>query len=160
MPELDFENEIEIDPDALDIECLRQATLFMRYSKEEAKAKKSMARAWENLKVTRSRLILEVSGDKAYSNAQKVEAYYRTHPDHIAAKEEFVVAEYEANMASAAVHAFRQRKYMIENLVRLGLADYFARPVEPRDLGGEYVKSKEDKQKDAKTKRASRRSRK
>lgn len=138
----EYTNDIEIDPDELDIECLRQPSLFGKYSRAEAKAKRNYAIAYENVKVTRSELIKLAGGNKELSNAQKVEAFYRTHPKHIEAKEQFIEAEYEMNIATAAVFAFNQRKSMLENLVRLGLADYFARPSEPRNVKEELDKKR------------------
>ena len=148
MPELNYEQDIEIDAEALDVECLRQATLFYKYSKIEAEAKRVHGQAWEESKLVRSRLIKEGGADKSLSNAAKMEAFYRSHPDHIEAKQNLIEAEYELNMATAAVRAMQQRKYMLENLTRLALADYFARPSEPRDIRKE-VESAEEKTKAA-----------
>ena len=94
----------------------------------------------------RLRLVLEAGEDKSLKNAQAVEAYYRNHDDHIQAKQEMIEAEYQANIAGAACFAMRQKKDMLENLSRLALADYFARPTEPRDLPGEAEKRKEGRQ--------------
>jgi hypothetical protein len=141
---MNYEEDIEIDPSALDVESLRQASLFYQYSKAEAEAKNKHQLAWEKIKVIRSELILQAAEDKALKNAQAVEAYYRNHPKHIKAKEELMQAEYDQNIASAACFAMRQRKDMIENLTRLAMADYFARPSEPRDLAGESGKKREE----------------
>lgn len=135
--ELDIDRDLEIDPDALDVECLRQPTLFSRYAREEARAKKRHAEAWENVKVVRSELVLEAAGMKELKNASQQEAFYRDHPRHQEAKRQLAQAEFEMNMASAAVSSMYQRKYMLEKLVALGLADYFARPAVPRNLSQE-----------------------
>ena len=159
MDKLNYEQDVEIDPNALDVECLRQASLFYQYSRAEADAKRNHALAWENLKVVRSGLILNAG--KEYSNAQKVEAYYRDHPDHQEAKKELAEAEYQMNLASAACFSMRQRKDMLENLTRLALSDYFARPSEPRDLPNEAAKreTRTEKVRDRASERLSRRSR-
>jgi hypothetical protein len=141
---MNYEDDINIDPSALDVESLRQASLFYQYSKAEAEAKHKHQLIWENAKVIRSELILQAAEDKALKNAQAVEAYYRSHPKYKKAKEELIQAEYEQNIASAACFAMRQRKDMIENLTRLAMADYFARPSEPRDLAGESNKKREE----------------
>jgi hypothetical protein len=146
MNNLNYEQDVEIDPNALDVECLRQASLFYQYSKNEAEAKRAHALAWEKVKVTRARLVLEAGEDKSLKNAQAVEAYYRDHDDHKEAKKELIEAEYQANIAGAACFAMRQKKDMLENLTRLALADYFARPSEPRDLPGEAEARKEGRQ--------------
>jgi len=139
----DYLQDIEIDPDELDIECLRQASLFSKYGKREAIAKRNYAIAYENVKVIRSELIQLAGGMKELSNAQKVEAFYRTHPKHIEAKKQFIEAEYEMNIANSAVFAFNQRKSMLEQLTKLCLADYFARPSEPRNIREELDNKRE-----------------
>lgn len=146
MPELNYEEDLEINPDALDVECLRQPTLFYRYSAHEADCKRTLAEAHEDLKTIRSELIMEARQDKSIKNAQQLEAYYRTDPRYIKVKDKMIQAEYEANMASTAVWAFNTRKAQLENLVKLALADYFARPAEPRNLSEEVDKTKEREQ--------------
>lgn len=140
---LNFEKDIEIDETALDVEILRQPTLFYKYTRYEANKKKALALAHERVKTIRSELVKEASTDKSIKNATQIEAYYRNDPDYQEAKEVMIEAEYEANMASNAVWAFNQRKIMLENLVKLALADYFARPTDPRDLTEEVNKIKE-----------------
>lgn len=144
--ENEFNLDLEIDPDNLDVELLRQPMLFSKYARMEAGAKKAMAEAHEDLKITRSQLIKEVASNKDYGNAQKVEAYYRDHPDHIAAKEKLIQAEYEANILSNTVFSLHQRKTVLENLVRLALAEWFARPGMGRELAEELKNYNERRQ--------------
>jgi hypothetical protein len=139
-----YNEEIEIDPDALDVECLRQASLFMKYSQREAREKRNVALATENVKIIRSELIKLAAGNKDLGNAQKVEAFYREHPKHKEAKQELIEAEYQLNIATSAVFAFNHRKTMLEKLVQLAMADYFARPSEPRDVRKELDKRREN----------------
>lgn len=143
MTELNFESDIEIDPDALDVEMLRHASLFYKYSKHEAEVKYNLALAQERVKTIRSELIKEAGLDKTIKNAQQTEAYYRNDIEYQKAKKEAIEAEYEANMAGAAVWAFNQRKITLENLVKLAAMDYFARPSEPRNLQSEVNKEKQ-----------------
>lgn len=155
--ELNYEEEIEIDPQALDVEWLDQPRRFLKYSRHEAETKRKLALAHENLKVIRSQLIKEAQEVLAKATAPTIEAYYRDHQKHIEAKQQFIDAEYEANIASSAVFAFQQRKMALENLVRLGGMDYFARPTEPRDLPVEvdrFKKAREADSEERNTKRA------
>jgi len=141
--EFDIDEELDIDPNALDVELLRQPTLFGFYGKLEAKAKKERDDTWEDLKVTRSRLIKEawenpsvLPGGKA--NAQVVEAYYRDHKDHIAGKKAFNEAEYNLNLIGVAVAKVRERRYSMIEMVRQMGMEYFSGPDIPRNLGEEY----------------------
>lgn len=145
--ELNYEEDLRIDPTALDVEWLGQANLFMRYAEESAHAERVLGQAHEKVKTTRSELILEIqhrgtvmiNGEEVkVKNADMVEAAYRTDARHIEAKQEMAIAEYNVNQLRSAVSAFRMRKDALENLVRLHGQQYFAGPREPRDLPTEY----------------------
>lgn len=146
--DLNYEEDVEIDPDNLDVETLRQAGLFFKYSKNEADAKREHALSWENVKMTRARLVLEASEDKSIKNTTQLEAYYRDHPEHQKAKQDLIEAEYEMNIASAARFAIGQRKDMIENLTKLMIANYIAKPLEPRNLSQEAESYREKRTED------------
>ena len=135
--ELDYMKDIRIDPDALDVEWLRQPELYMAYCEEAASAKSAVNAVQEKLKVLRSKLILEAREEAGAKNSAEAEAYYRTHPDHIALKKEWVQKDHIASLMNSAVFAFNQRKDALENLVRLAGQGYFATPSTPRDLGEE-----------------------
>lgn len=126
--ELNYEADLEIDPDDLDNEWLRQPILYMKYAEAAAEARRRTGKAEEKIKVVRSKLITKADG-----TAQKIEAYYRTHPDHVEAKEELIEAQYQADVMSAAEKAFEHRKRALENLVRLEERGYFASPQQPKN---------------------------
>lgn len=144
--DLDYERDIKIDPDALDVEWLRQPELFIKYSKACTEAERIAKRAIQAEKVCRSELIMEawkdpsVMGEGMKANAQTVEAYYRSHDDHQNAKRKSIKMDHEWEVMKSAVFAFHQRKVALENMVRLLGQEYFAAPSAPRDVGAEYLK--------------------
>lgn len=154
MDELDYERDLEIDPNALDIAALEQANLAMKYGKANAHYERVVKKADEKIKITRARLIRECNedpegclgkGNKA--TAVNVEAYYREHPDHIQAKEEWIEAVHASSLAKAAVDAVSfQRKKMIEILAQLIQIEYFSGPSVPRDLNQEWGNRKKEAQ--------------
>lgn len=140
-----YDEDLTIDPDALDVEWLRQPQLYFDYARQSAEAEDALKRAEQSMKVIRSELVLEASdpdsgvlGKGIKPTAPTVEAYYRNHPKHQAAKERFFKASFEAEMLRNAVFAFTQRKVALENMVRLHGSGYFSGPSEPRDIGDEY----------------------
>lgn len=151
-----YEEDRLVNPDALDLEWLRQSNLFGHYADLSAKANRRAKEAEENVKVIRSILSKEanenpdeVLGKGVKPTATNVEAYYRTHPDHKKAKEEWIQATYEAEMLSNAVFAFHQKKASLEYLVILHGQNYFASPKEPRELNRTWrdrVKETDDNQ--------------
>jgi hypothetical protein len=141
MQESSYKDELWIDQNALDEEWLQQSNLYMKYAELHARAIRRRDRAWEKTKVVRSELIKEAKSGQVEELGAKptdptVEAYYRSHKRHIDAKDDQIEAEFEVNIYSAAVFAFQQRKVALENLVRLGMGDYFAMPRVPRDISG------------------------
>lgn len=139
MSNLDYEDDIEIDEQSLDVEWLQQAKLFMRYAKYAAETRYAMDLAKEALDVVKATLDQEIrSHPDAYEIAKITEAVVQnaiiTHPEHQAEMKKFVAAKYEAELAQAAVRAFDQRKVALENLVRLHGMSYFSGPAVPRNL--------------------------
>lgn len=138
---MDYEKDIRIDETALDIEWLEQATLAMKYGRIWADQKKVVTNAEEKIKIVRAELIKEANENpvkccnKDKPNAADIEAYYRGHKKHKMAKDEWVEAQYELDMAEVAKNEISfTRKAALENLVRLHGQQYFAGPSVPHDL--------------------------
>jgi len=139
---LDYKNDVKINDAALDLEWLDQAELAVRYGKEWSICKKKVAILDEKVKVIRSKLIRKAwsepdtcLGQGIKPADQKVEAYYRTHKKHIAAKEALFEAQEDLDLVEVAKNEISfTRKAALENMVKLYAADYFAGPNVPRDL--------------------------
>lgn len=164
MTEIKYDVDMEINPDELDMEWLKQPALAVRYAKHAAQMRKLATISEEKVKVTRSELISEANEDsegllgKAKPNAADIEAYYRNHKDHKQAKQEWVEAEHEASLADMAYREVSwTRRAALENLVRLHAAQYFAGPSVPRDLSKEWESNKRQSSSDSKVASAMRR---
>lgn len=148
---MDYEKDLEIDENALDIEWLEQASLAMKWAKNYAVCRKRLTEAEEKIKVVRAELIKKANrnpdkylGEGVKPTAPVVESYYRLHSKHVAAKEEWVDAQFELNIAEAAKNEISfTRKAALESLVVLHGQQYFAGPKMPRDLSNEVQKRKE-----------------
>jgi len=144
---MNYENDITINPDELDVEWLRQSFLVGKYGKELADAEERTRRAEEKVKVIRSEIILEVNkngipGGGEKTTAQTIEAYYRTHEDYIDAKKDLSDALHNQQIIQVAVSSLHQKRAALENLVKLLTADYFSGPTNPRNLNLENEKRK------------------
>lgn len=153
---MNYENDIRIDETALDIEWLEQASLAMKYGKHYAICRKKLAEAEERVKVVRAMLIAEANEDpqeccnKDKPNAADIEAYYRKHKKHKLAKEQWMEAQFELDMAEIAKNEISfTRKAALENLVRLHGQQYFAGPQIPRELSYEVQQKAKQKKADA-----------
>jgi len=144
---MDFEKDIKINEDTLDIEFIRHPAKFFAYAEQLAYTEKIAKHAHEHVKVIKSKLTKEalsnpslVGGGKA--TAVAIEAYYRLDQEYIEAKERWIKDIYERDMALNAVQAMNGKKTSLENLVRLHGQQYFAGPSVPRDLKEEIEKEK------------------
>ncbi|MHA1828600.1 MAG: hypothetical protein ACTSX6_08130 [Candidatus Heimdallarchaeaceae archaeon] len=123
-----FKEDIEIDEFNLDREWLRQAELYMEYAELAAKAQQKFRQIDEKLKVIRSELIQEAQEKLPKPIESNKEAYYRTHQRHKEAKEEYINAEYEADMYKNCLFALNHKKSALEYLVKLHCNNYNSSP--------------------------------
>lgn len=148
MSKSNYEQDIEINPDALDVAWLEQPRLMLQYSKLSAKMRRELDMAKQELDIAKAeadRKIRESPEDyglakvteASVSNAILNEDGYKD------AYETYLSAKYESDMASGAVNAFEHRKSALENLVRLYGQQYFAGPSIPRDINKEWEKRKQ-----------------
>lgn len=151
--DLDYQQDSFIDESDLDVEWLDQTHLAIRYGKHWAICRKRLAQAEERVKVIRAELIAEANKrplkccNKEKPNAADIEAYYRNSERHKKAKEEWLEAQYEADMAEVGRNEISYtRRLALENLVKLNGQQYFAGPRVPRDLSVERQNREHQKQ--------------
>lgn len=144
MKELDYEQDLKINPEELDIEWLDQPQTFMRYAEAAANARLKMDRAKEHLDVIRAETDSRIRSNPNRFNIEgkvtegAISAAILQQQDYQDVQDQFNEAHHNYNIMQAAVKAFDQRKTALENLVRLQGQNYFSSPIEPRDLGSEY----------------------
>ena len=139
MTEFNYENDLAIDPHALDEEWLRHPGFYMKYAEELANAQKARDKAKERLDVIRAEIDTDIrTNPDKYSIAKITEAVVTNtillQDDYQQMIEDLSDKNYEVNILQAAVRAFDHRKKALENLVQLHIASYFAGPKEPRNL--------------------------
>jgi len=158
MPEhLNYEEDIQIDCNALDVEWVQQPELMRKYSNYAADTRREVDNTKERLDVGKAKLELEVRQSPEQFGLEKVtesaiQSTILLQQEYQNLIKEYNDAKYENNVAEAAVRAVDQRKTALENLVRLLAASYFAGPQSPRDLSQEVLKDTERKMKNAKVK--------
>jgi len=145
MSKFDYEQDVSIDEEALDIEWLEHPDLTIKYCQMEARARQQLDHAKENMVVVEAELYQKICNnpeaydlpkttESAISGAMKMTDKYKQ------AKEKVNEAQYELNMAQAAVKAIYAKKDALENLVRLFGQQYFAGPSAPRNISKEFEK--------------------
>jgi hypothetical protein len=142
---LDYIKDMEIDENALDVEWLNQPELARKYGKHLTELNQIMLKADEKVKTIRSELILkanEIDSEQVFNKKKPtmadIEAYYRTQPEYIEAKEAYLKAKEEYEYAEVITNEVRfTRKNALEQLVLLYNGNYFAGPSVPRNLSEE-----------------------
>ena len=148
MSERNYNDDVSINPDALDVEWTKQAQTFFKYAELTAKARDAMDRKKEKIDVLEATMGLKIRTNPASYGLEKitegaVQSTILIDQNHIDAVAEWADLKYEYEVLIAAVRALDQKKSALENLVRLQGQNYFAGPSVPREIGKEWVKETE-----------------
>lgn len=139
---MNYEEDIRIDPTALDIEWLGQAEMMIKYTRHAAQARMELDQSKQALDIIRAGLDKDIRELPKQYGLEKVtdkavESTIITLMEYQESFQEYLDAKYEADMAQGAVQAFQQRKDALQDLVRLHGQSYFAGPSIPRDIAWE-----------------------
>ncbi len=154
---LDYEKDVRIDPDALDVEWLNQSEIMLRYALHAADMRKAVDEAKERLEAGKAKIELSIRTDpEAYGLAKVTEAGIQStiliQKEYSQLVVQYNEAKYENDIATGAVRAIDQKKTALENLVRLLGVSYFAGPQAPRNLHEEYLEKAERRKANSKVK--------
>jgi hypothetical protein len=148
----EFQCDCSIDPEALDIEWLEQPNVFLRYAEGMANARLEMDQAKEAMDVTKAQVDTEIrrgyhtlgvpGRPRDRLTETQVANLVIQDPKYRDAVDKYLTAKHYLEIISARVKALEQRKNALENLVKLNGQQYFASPMEPRNLGTEYRASR------------------
>lgn len=155
-PNLDYERDVKIDDQSLDVEWLNQPILMKKYAIHAADTKRAVDDLKERLEVCRARLDMAIRSDPVvYGVKDKptegaIASAILLQEEYQKLSRKCIDARYENDVAQAVVRAIDQRKTALENLVRLLAASYFAGPQSPRNLSRERLAHEQQKQVDSK----------
>lgn len=157
MSELNYDDDINIDQSALDVEWLRQPKLILKYSQHETECRRDYDKAKADLEIVEAELDKEIRNKPEKFGLDKItetaiKKAIQTSEHYQGAEEKVAEAQYEWNMAQAAVRSIYAKKDALENLVRLFGQQYFAGPKMPRDIDDEWEKRATQKQSNKKVK--------
>ena len=141
MTELNYEQDLAIDPYCLDEEWLKQPGLYMKYSFMAAEAQKRRDQLKERLEVIKAELDRDIRENPIKFKLENVKeasiaATILLQPKYEKGVNDLTEANYELNMLQSAVRALDHKRSALENEVKLWLGSYFSGPKEPRDIPG------------------------
>ena len=132
---MDYEQDLKINEMALDKEWLQQSSLYFKYAKLQAEADAVLRRTKESLEITKASLFTRIRIEKEQAKDKCTEAILdasiKNTTEYIDALIKVQRAQTEFQILQVAVRAFEQRKYALENLVKLQLSGYYADPKAP-----------------------------
>jgi len=145
---MNYEKDVKIDPDALDIECLNQPSLMFRYAKYEAQGKRALDMAELAFEIEKAKIETEIRKDPhKHGIPETIKITEAVIRNTLIQTEEFQIANTtllnareDHAFARAGVKAIDARKSALETLVKLHGQSYFAGPSIPRDLAEEWQK--------------------
>lgn len=154
---MNYEEDARIDPDALDVEWLKQAGLMREYCKHQAQTKKEVDEAKERLDVGKARIEMRIRSDpEAYGLAKITESAVSStlllQQEYQDLSQEYIDAKYENDIAVAVIRALEHKKSALENLVNLFGRSYFAGPRVPRNLSHEWLENQKRKENNTRVK--------
>ena len=142
--DVDFERDMGLDQHALDVEWLRQASLFQKYSIVYANASADRDEAKEKLLRTDAEIDLEVRTDyQSFGFDSKptepaIKAAVLLDDRHIKAVAEFNEASRNASILQGAKTALEHKKAALERLSSLYLSGYWADPRVTKEAKDNY----------------------
>jgi hypothetical protein len=152
---IDYDKDVRIDETALDVECLDQPSLMVKYARLLADAEQRLDEAKEALDLVKAELDKEIRSDPdrfdlAKATETSVANAVIMQPEYAEASNRMIEAKYEAKVLAGIVRAMDARKTMLETLVKLHGQQYFAGPNVPRDLSHEAKKRRDQQKSDSK----------
>jgi hypothetical protein len=139
---LNYEKDLVIDDSALDLECLEQSSLFMKYAKHYAETRRAVDEEKQKLDIVKADIDKQIREHPEKFKIEKVtegaiQSAILTEGTYNIAYKKFLDAKFECDMANNAVQAVGMRKDMLENMIKLLAQSYFAGPRTARDLSKE-----------------------
>ena len=152
---MNYEKDIKIDPDSLDVEWLDQPSLMMKYARYQAGLQLDEDEAKENLDFVTTELDKEIRSNPEKFGVEKITEGVIRNTILLTDKfkevnKEYLTARFENNVGKGAVRSVDSRKTALENLVKLHGQQYFAGPRVPRDISQEWEKHEQQKRVDSK----------
>jgi hypothetical protein len=142
MSEININRMLQIEPDALDLEWLKQASNYHEIAELAAAASEKVRSLKERLDVIDSKLDKEYRKkfevEKVKATEAIIKSYIIDDERHTAAFDALNTAMYHENVMKDTLKAMDHKKSALENEVRLWAGNYFAGPKEPRDIKKEW----------------------
>ena len=134
--ERDYRADVGLDRFALELECEKQASIFMYWSEKLADAEKEVRRLSMRLDYTKSKLSYDIrkqnKSDKKLTEGM-VSAEIEINEEVLKINEDLLKAHHTVGILSGAIKGLTQKKSEIDNLRALLISGFYADPRGDRD---------------------------
>ncbi len=150
----EYSKDLHIKDYALDIECLNQPTLLLKYTNKASRAEKKVEYLKELRDLTKADIDRDVRTKpknfgidilKTKLTEAMILGEILMSPSYKEVNKKLIKANYKVKMLKNAVRCIDQRKDMLEALIKLHGQHYFAGPSVPRDLSYEVKQQHSEK---------------
>ncbi len=128
----DYSTDVNINSDELDIEWIKQPSLFMRYQEELVMREKIKTKAKENIEIIEAELDKEIRSlmteNKVKVTESLIKAEITRNEKRKKAVDDCIEKTYNYNIINGAVKALDHKKKALEKLTELYIAGYFSEP--------------------------------
>jgi len=136
---MNYEEEMNINENELDVELLEHPSLMARYSYKLAEARREKDLAKEALDLKKAEIDLDIRDNpESYKLTKVTEAAINNcilmEREYQDAVKDYNEANFEVNVLQGVINAIEHRKSALEQLVKLYGQEYFAGPAVPHDL--------------------------
>lgn len=151
MDRNEFDRDQRIDPEQLDVECLRQAELFFKWSERACRAREHLEKQKLRLEILEADLLHRCRRKPQRFGLTKstegaIAAAVRRSPEYMDASDDLLKAKNDSAILDRAVATMEMKKRMLESLIQLHGQQYFAGPTTPRNLPSEWERKKQAEQ--------------
>ncbi len=142
---MDYNEDVKINQNELDLEWLRQPELIWKYSKELAEAQFELDKLDEKISVITAEKELAIRTSPEKFGLEKVtegalKTVLQSDKELAGLRDTFNEKKFEINILSGALKALDNKKKALENLVVLHGQNYFAGPSTPLDINRESIR--------------------
>lgn len=142
---LDWEHDVEIDADALDVELVRQPMLYARYSMLVADAERAAGIMKDNLELCKAELDRTIRKTaEGKTTETQIKNQVIEDQKYAKANDAYIDAEHKVRILQGVVRSLDHKKTSLSDLVKLQAQGYFAGPAVPRNIGEEVKKGREE----------------
>ena len=143
MDQSEYSKDVSIDIDSLELEWLRQPSLYMKYAEKAARADQRVKSLKQKLIVLKATIWQrEVLKAEKKPTDKQLDAFVESDPEYEKLSDEIISATYESDIFYSAVKAMDHKKSSLENEVKLWQGGYFSGPKEPHNTEGMTVKAR------------------